>query len=219
MQRRFADVTPAPSESSIICPTTAWYLRRMGLMFLMLAAFAGWFYKDYKFGYPEKARIYSEYGRVKAQPDGQKEWTKLAGEKGWANAPEPMPDTKIQEQGKFALVLGLAALAVLIRFLLQRGTTLQADHTSFTTPIGQRIPFDKVFRIDKRKWKHKGLATVFYRDEQGAEKKTNIDDLKYSGADQVLDRLLGRFSGEVVDLDEPATKPDAPGESGPTTAA
>ena len=100
-------------------------------------------------------------------------------------------------------VLGLAALAVLVRFLLQRGTTLRADETGLTTPAGRRVPFDKVFRIDKRKWKNKGLAAIFYRDEQGNEKKADIDDLKYSGADQVLDRLLGRFSGEVVDLDEP----------------
>ena len=75
-----------------------------------------------------------------------------------------------------------------------------------------------MFRVDKRKWKHKGLAAIFYRDEQGNEKKAVIDDLKYSGADQVLDRLLGRFSGEVIDLDEPPRPPDAPGESGPTTA-
>lgn len=219
MQRRFGGVTTPAAESPIICRTTAWYVRRMGLMFLMLAAFAGWFFKDYKFGYPKKAAIHSEYERVKALPGGKEEWTKLAAEKHWPAVPEPMPAAKINEQKKYAVVLGLAALAVLIRFLLQRGTTLQADDTSFTTPAGQRIPFDKVFRVDKRKWKHKGLATVFYRDEQGAEKKAAVDDLKYSGADQVLDRLLGRFSGEVVDLDEPAATPDVPGESGPTTAA
>ena len=71
-----------------------------------------------------------------------------------------------------------------------------------------------MFRVDKRKWKHKGLAAVFYRDDQGDEKKADIDDLKYTGADQVLDRLLGRFSGEVVDLDEPAPKPPSPGRIG-----
>jgi hypothetical protein len=191
----------------------------MGLMFLMLTAFAAWFFYDYKIGYPKKAAIHAEYERVRALPDGEAQWIKLAAEKRWPKAPEPMPASKIDAQRIYALVPGLGALAVLIRFLLQRRTTLTADATGFTTPSGRRIPFDSVFRIDRRKWKHKGLATVFYRDAQGAGKKTDLDDLKYDGAQQVLDRLLSRFSGEIIDLDEAAPAADAPGESGPTTAA
>jgi hypothetical protein len=191
----------------------------MGLMFLMLTAFAAWFFYDYKIGYPKKAAIHAEYQRVRALPDGKAEWTKLAAERGWPEVPEPMPEAKIKAQGAYALVPALAALGVLIRFLLQRGTTLSADASGFTAPSGRRIPFDSVFRVDQRKWKHKGLAHVFYRDAQGAERKTDLDDLKYGGAQQVLDRLLSRFSGEVIDLDESAPAAGAPGESGPTPAS
>jgi hypothetical protein len=39
-----------------------------------------------------------------------------------------------------------------------------------------------------------------------------IDDLKYGGADQVLDRLLAHFGGDLIDVaeDPPATAEIAP---------
>lgn len=196
------------AQEPILCRTTPWYVRRMGLMFLMLAAFAGWFFYDFKVGYPAKAAIYAEYEKVKDQPDGEATWLKIAEEHKWPKAPEPYPPDKIATQGQFAAGMGIAALAVLVSFLLGRGKTLQADATSFTAPNGARVPFDKVFRIDKRKWKHKGLATVFYRDDAGAEKKAVIDDLKYGGAERVLNRVMKRFSGEVIDLDEASAPTD-----------
>ncbi len=196
------------AQDPILCRTTPWYIRRMGLMFLMLAAFAGWFSYDFKVGYPAKAAIHAEYEKVKAQPGGEEAWLTLAEEKKWPKAPDPYPPDKIATQGQFAAGMGIAALAVLITFLLGRGKTLQADATGFTAANGARVPFAGVFRVDKRKWKHKGLATIFYRDEAGAEKKAVIDDLKFGGADRILDRVLANFSGEVVDLDEDPAPPE-----------
>jgi hypothetical protein len=53
--------------------------------------------------------------------------------------------------------------------------------------------------VDKRKWEHKGLAYAWYRTQGGAEKREVFDDLKYAGADKVLERLLARFSGELIE--------------------
>jgi hypothetical protein len=58
----------------------------------------------------------------------------------------------------------------------------EADH--WVTPEGVQIPYADVFRIDKRKWEHKGLAYAWYRTPAGAEKRAVIDDLKFGGADQ-----------------------------------
>jgi hypothetical protein len=199
------------SSSSIVCPTTPWYARRMLLMFAMLAAFAGWFYKDYKWGYPKKAAIYSEYKKIIDQPDGKAQWTKLAQEKQWDDPPDEITADKIGEQGKFAVGLGLGALAVMITFLLNRGKRLTADATGFTPPGAKAaIPYVAVTRVDKTRWKHKGLAYAYYKDAAGAERKAVIDDLKYGGADQVLDRLLSTFGGEIVDMAEDPV-PAAPG--------
>ena len=59
-----------PSTSPIVCPTTSWYTRRMLMMFVMLAAFAGWFYKDFRWGYPKTAEIYAEYQKIIELADG-----------------------------------------------------------------------------------------------------------------------------------------------------
>jgi len=192
-----------PSTSPIVCATTPWYARRMLLMFAMLAAFAGWFYKDYRWGYPKKAAVYAEYKKVIGQPDGKTQWTALSKEKGWDDPPDEITPDKIGEQGKFAVGLGLGALAVLATFVVNRGKKLTADASGFTPP-GRRtpIPFTSVQRVDKTRWKHKGLAYAYYKDAAGTERKAVIDDLKYAGAEQVLDRLLSSFGGDIVDVAE-----------------
>ena len=208
-----------PSSSPIICPTTSWYARRQLLMFAMLAAFGGWFFKDYKWGYPKKAAIYAEYKKIIEQADGKVQWTKISQEKGWDDPPEEITPDKIGEQAKFAVGLGLGALGVLGTFLLNRGKTLTADATGFTPPGAKTaIPYTSVTRVDKTRWKHKGLAYAYYKDEAGTERKAVIDDLKYGGADQVLDRLLAAFGGEIIDVAEEPLPPAArasTGTSGP----
>jgi hypothetical protein len=53
---------------------------------------------------------------------------------------------------------------------------------------------------DKRKWDNKGLAYAWYQTEPGGrEKRVVIDDLKFGGADRVLERLLGAFKGELIE--------------------
>jgi hypothetical protein len=67
------------------------------------------------------------------------------------------------------------------------------------SPEGVQIRYADVFRVDKRKWEHKGLAYAWYRTQGGAEKREVFDDLKFGGADKVLERLLASFSGELIE--------------------
>jgi hypothetical protein len=199
------------NDDAIVCRADGpWYVRRVILMFLMFAFFAGWFYKDYRWGYPSEKARYEEYVRVIAQPGGQEAWRKLTAERKWdASPPDKRTQEDIEGQKHFAMGCAVAALAVLGFFAFNRGRTLRADGASISATDGRRIPFASVFRVDRRKWKHKGLAYVHYRDESGTERRAVIDDLKYTGADKVLDRLMANFSGEVVDLEEPAPAADA----------
>ena len=206
MPEAVADHTPA---DPIVCPTTPWYWRRMGWMFLLFAAFAAWFFYDYRWGYPKKAVIYQEYLRLKDRP---KDWDALSQKNGWPSTPAEITPDKVHEQFQFVVVMSSAAAAVIITFLLNRGRVLRADGEAFVTPWGRRVPFDSVFRVDRRKWKHKGLATVFFRDPAGGTRSTRIDDLKFAGADRVLDRILRRFSGEIVDLEETSNGSESTGD-------
>ena len=95
--------------------------------------------------------------------------------------------------------------------MLNRGKVLRADGLSFTSPKGERVLFSSAHRIDKRKWDNKGLAYVHYRDEKEKERRAVIDDLKFDGADKILDRLLENFEGELVER----VSTEAPSESTP----
>ncbi|CAN5499177.1 hypothetical protein BH23VER1_BH23VER1_24870 [soil metagenome] len=218
----------------IVCHTTRWYLKRMGLMFLMVLAFGLWFLKDGLWSYPADVAIYEEfqvyderssaYGQLEAEGRlGQ--WPDLAGESGWETGEPPAwrdyaagkgwpeePDKRTQgdvtEQLVISGVMGTLAVVILVVFLVNRPKTLRADASSFTTPGGKRIPFDSVHRIDKRKWKNKGLAYAHYKGPQGSGKAT-IDDLKFGGADAILDRLVANFEGELIErVEEPEEEGD-----------
>jgi hypothetical protein len=220
----------------IVCRTTRWYFNRLGLMFLLVAGFCGAFLFDGLVRYPKQIAVYQEYRSFKDREEaydrfmaaGQSaEWASYAAERGWppgepprwaayaleknldAEPPERTPK-HITEQFVFAAITAAIALAILATYLLNRKNVLRADANSFTTPSGHRVPFDSVFRIDKRKWKYKGLAYVHYRPEDGGPaRRAAIDDLKFGGAGAVLDRLLGQFEGELIDRIEPGD--EAPG--------
>ncbi len=200
----------SPATAPIVCHTTPWYTRRAGIIIFMFTAFCGWFFYDGKFAYPAKKEIYEKYVSMKDKdPAG---WKALAIQKLYPAQPEEMDDAKIRTQLQFSVLTGVAALSMLARFLYKRRQVLTADGTSFTAPSGEQVPFSKIFRLDRTKWQDKGLATVFYRDEAGQERKTVIDDFMYGGADQVLDRVRANFEGEDIGLaDDPAaaSKEDA----------
>jgi hypothetical protein len=205
----------------IVCRTTPWYHKRRIAMLLLIFGFSAYFFYDWKIGYPRKREISETYVRLKDE-GREAEYAKLAAENDWPRNPEPKTadewDHAITEQ----LVCGILAAAggaVMLFFYLRtvRGS-LSADAVSFSTPDGRRVPFASAFRIDRRKWDHKGLAYVFYRDDKGREKRAVIDDLIFGGADQVLKRLEDNFRGEIIDLEKKAEAPPA-AEDGTEDAA
>ena len=70
-------------------------------------------------------------------------------------------------QKRHAQLVGLGMLAAWFRNSRRK---LTADHESFTTPDGRRVPFSSAFHLDKRKWDNKGLAYVRYRDGSSTRK-------------------------------------------------
>ncbi len=143
-------------------------------------------------------------------------WPAYAAKKGWPEKPKKRTEAEIQAQYHWALGMGLGALVVGVLVLLNRGKKLigHADH--LITPEGKRVDYADVFRIDKRPWDVKGFATVFYRpggqDGKGSGTKATIDDLKYDGADKVLDLLMQNFRGELIEkvADEEEEEPSPP---------
>ncbi len=207
----------------ITCPITPWYTKRMSLMTVMFVGFGLYFFYDGAIGYPKKNKIFKAHEEFTAIQDekeaflkeegntnvewaevvkekgypAQSEWTDYAAVNGW---PEEPPEKHYSTSDQFffgglCLVIGLMVLTTLI---LNRKRILRADAASFYTPKGQEVRFATAYRVDKRKWDNKGLAYVHYRDENEKEKRATIDDLKFAGADAILDRLLENFDGELI---------------------
>ncbi|MDB4673450.1 hypothetical protein OAF27_01425 [Verrucomicrobiales bacterium] len=218
--------TPAKDDGApIVCTTTPWYSKRMGLMTLMVFAFGCWFLYDALVGYPKKVGETKEYAAIVeleekyaelkkeenlaayaefaaergAGPEEPPTWRSIAAERGVALDFKETDEGDITEQKYWAGGAFLVASIIAVFFLINRSKKISADANSFTTPGGTTIPFESVYRIDKRKWKYKGLAYAHYTDSAGKKQKAALDDLKYGGTDKILDRLMANFSGELID--------------------
>lgn len=113
--------------------------------------------------------------------------------------PKRHPQSAIEGQFHWAYgAFGFAAV-VLVVMLVNAPKKLSADAEAFYTPGHARVPYDRIFRVDKKKWDNKGLAYAYYRDEGEKVKKATIDDLKFKGADRILDLVLARFEGELIE--------------------
>ena len=136
-------------------------------------------------------------------PSLKREWSLygyLSGNKGW-NTKDP----KFHDKGEITaqIVIGSILLSgsffVLVMTLINRGRTLLSNSDSLVSETGVEVTFDSIFRIDSRKWDKKGLAYLYFKDENSSVKKLVIDDLKYKGSDAILDRIKDQFTGELLE--------------------
>jgi hypothetical protein len=237
-----APSTTDPAEP-IICRVTRWYFRRMGMLAGLLLVFGLVFLYDGMRGYPKSVELAKKKewftteflpsfdsakkeGRLeqwiadaksKGLPTGQEgeppRWVSYAAQNGWEEDPKLYSQREIDEQFWFAYGCMAGALITVAVLLKNRGKVLRGESDHWVTPEGVKILYSDVFRVDKRKWEHKGLAYAWHRSE-GSEKRAVIDDLKFGGADKVLERLLVRFSGELIEkVSAPADDGGAPAEN------
>lgn len=208
------------STEPITCRVTPWYHKRRIAMLVLVAGFAAYFFYDWKVGYPAKQEAATTMKELTEQKR-EAEYEALAAKNGWPKKPDMNKDWDyaIKEQLVCAILSAAGTVTMLFFYLRTIRSTLTADESGFTAPGGPRIPFASAFRIDRRKWDHKGLAYVYYKDDKGAEKRAVIDDLIFGGAVKVLERLEANFKGEVVDLEKkespPAGNADKPEEATP----
>jgi hypothetical protein len=127
-------------------------------------------------------------------------WMSYAAEHGIDEKPKRYSDKEIAEQFWWGGTMGLGSLIVGVLVFLNRSKMLKGYAEHWVTPEGKEVLYTDVFRVDKRKWDNKGLAYAFHRGADGVkEVREVIDDLKFAGADRVLERLLARFRGELIE--------------------
>lgn len=135
---------------------------------------------------------------------------------------KPFPARKIFEQWVvfwICLVLSLGAVVVLLRTL---GRSISIDGEALYPAGGGKVPFADLVRLDLRKWDTKGLAFAYAKAADGGERKLRIDGLTYGGfkkeqdepAEQLMRRLRGKFSGELIEYVTEAAEPAADASPG-----
>ncbi len=226
-----------PDNGVIECRVTPWYFRRMGMLAAMLLVFGALFLYDGQWGYPaknkkaavkdrfeeevlkgyDKAREANTLDAWRAEMKARDwpvdvngeppKWLSYAAERGMDEKPKKYSDREIEEQFWWGGGMFIIAAVVGVLVLMNKGKVLRGHEDRLVTPDGTEVRFADVFKIDKRKWQGKGLATVYYKAAPDApEKRAVIDCLKFNekGAEAVLQRLLDGFSGELIEkVEEP----------------
>ena len=140
-------------------------------------------------------------------------WKQYSAEKGWdqqINIEEDRkPLYKIREQLVAAGVCFLLTAVALFFLIRTKKRFMKVDENAFYPAGGPAIPFEKMVRLDKRKWETKGLATLTYLDGD-VEKKAKIDGMVYgqfkeedgAPAEALFQKVLSRFQGELIELVE-----------------
>ncbi len=198
------------------------HLLRLGFLSFFCVGLAGWSLYDGLVAYPaqqERQREpYAAFQKIskKYEESGEvgrwEEWTALAEEKGWSKSePEkPREQYEINLQFIMAALAGPVGLLFLTNLIRTLGREMEADETGITASWGPRVDFDKITKIDKKKWDKKGITKLTYQSDQG-EKKFTVDDFIFERppTDEIM-RLIEQQAGldKIVNgKPEPEPKP------------
>ena len=238
-----SEIGQGDGAQTLICPVTPWYYRRIGMIAAMLFLFGLYFLYDGAFGYPKQNYWAEVKQHLEAYEDAQKaggakleEWTAKAKSNGWMKEGEAPPNWQaysvekgapidpkvhsadaIAQQFQFGGAMLLASFFCLGLMLFNRTKKLVGYADRMVMPNGVEVAYSKVTKVDKRGWPVKGFAYVYYKAGEGdAVKRVTVDDLKFGGANLVMDRLLADFKGELIEkVEPPAPSPEpSPTSSG-----
>lgn len=154
------------------------YLRFL-IIGLVVAGFSLYCVYDGAIGYPQqaiRAHKYIEFEKEKRIA----EWPEYARQQGWSTDPPGEPKTPVDFQLQFIMAGVTAALALwfLSVVLRNRGHWIEASKTGITSSWGKTFNYADIVSLDKKLWKKKGIAKVYYQNgnRQG---RFVIDDFKF----------------------------------------
>ena len=164
---------------------------------LTLLGMACWFLYDGTVTYPkefERAHKYEELAK-----DGKiNEWPTIARENNWPTD-KPHNEVDAQIQYIFTGILGSLGLWCLLIVWLARGRWIEGTKSGVTSSWGQSLEFANVIALDKKQWRKKGIAKVYYQD--GNRRRCFvIDDYKFDRepTGKILKNLEDRLADEQI---------------------
>lgn len=210
-----------------ISPGYTWRLAAMaGLVWFFVA----WFIYDGSYAWPKENERRWAYARLQAsgEPDWTDRWREMAREQGWSSKQPDAPRSDwytydeagnatpkpfwqglrsdIGMQYVYAAIAFPFGVFFLAKYVSYLGRWMEVDDDGIKTSWGQRVPFEQITEIDKKRWRKKGIAVVHYEDEKGNRRKVTIDDWKYDREPsghilREVEERTGLGGGDDVDAD------------------
>ena len=112
-------------------------------------------------------------------------------DRGWDREKPDNTAHTVEGYMRFNYGIILAGLALMSFFLLKyfrtKGSWMEASENGIQTSWGTSLEFDKISKINKKRWEAKGIAKVAYTDEDGKQRTMVFDDFKYERAPMAWD--------------------------------
>ena len=155
------------------------YYRKFLLLGIAALGFAIWSLVDGAITYPNQRVRALEYLRLEEE-NRLAEWEDIASKNGWSteNPGEPKTKGDIDTQYIMAVFSVIVGVCFLIKVWRSRGSWIEGSETGLDSSWGQSLEYNQVVKIDKKKWRNKGIAKIKYKQGK-RNKKFVIDDFKF----------------------------------------
>ncbi len=162
------------------------FIRKYIYLSLAGLAFCLWGVYDAVYKFPTELQMAEAFDQIKDEPDAIERWTELAKgnlDRGWElEKPHNSAETVrgYMRFNNFIIIGGLGLMSFfLLKFFRTQGSYLESTETGIQTSWGKSLEFNRITKINKRRWASKGIAKVAYQDANGKRRTMVFDDFKY----------------------------------------
>ena len=181
--------------------------RRMLFMLFMLFGISAWFFSDGYHYWPKEAERHAAYmqildslvasGNAKDADSSsvQLAWQRHAKEAGYKGSKMPKERTEaaIAEQRNIAWVLLIVSILFATWVAWNHRLSVSASSDTIIGTKGQRVKFDSIEEIDRKKWKSKGIAYAVYKVGD-KKRRLTLDAHKFAGCEAIITEADRRIS-------------------------
>ena len=138
-------------------------------------------------------------------------WKEYTSENKMGQKPKSDFYQRKQVDEQLYIAIGCLVVAGLIPLLalFMKKRFMAVDENAYYAPNGKKVLYTDMFRLDKRKWDTKALATISYKEGEGTE-KVKIDGFVYGGVDKaegepaqkLFDVIMANFKGELIEFSD-----------------
>jgi hypothetical protein len=180
--------------------------RRMLFMFFMIFIIGAWFLSDGYVYWPKEGERHAEFvkieqgllesGEIEVQEQkshgGEVDlalrlaWERHAKDAGYKrDIPKERTPEAIREQRVIGWVMLLGSLVFAAWVAWNHTLRVRAEGEVVIGTSGQRVELDAITKIDRKKWKTKGIAYAIYESE-GKQRRLTLDEHKFKGCEAII---------------------------------